>query len=311
MSNLFSNLYQWLHRQDENFVTETFAFILRRLLEGDRTLGNTLVRWLCFPANSPVSLDGQEWDVSLQVTSGKEGRPDIWLRSAKAFLLVEVKRRSGLGKEQLERYRRILDQSGAEIKQLVLLTESPVEIGVNAEKPDYEVRWHKVAEWLRSHPCADPVACFLTRQFIDFLEDERIAVKQVGQEYLAGVEAFLRLVTMLEKALEDCNLPFRRSFQKYQFGFYLKKPTYKAFFVGIKYSNPKVLRFRFDEAEHDEAKFAALRAGRIAEGKPVFVFQLDERDPDFFTLSADDQIKLISEFIKSSFEKATGCINIT
>jgi hypothetical protein len=310
MNNLFSNLYQWLHRQDENFVTEAFAFILRRLLEADKTLGNTLVRLLCFPVDSPIPLDGQEWNVTLQETV-REGRPDIWLRSAKVFLLIEVKKRSGLGKKQLERYRSILNQSGAEIKRLVLLTESPVKIGVNAEKPDYEVRWHKVAEWLRGHPSADPVANFLMNQFTHFLEEQRMAVQQVGKEYLVGVEAFLRLVTMLEKAIQDCGLGFARSYQKNRFGFYLDKPKHKAFLVYINYKTPNLLLFRFEEATFDKAKFTALGVGKIADGKAFFEFNLAGQDPNFFTLSADDQIKNITEFIKSSFEKATGCITNT
>lgn len=310
MSNLFSNLYQWLHRQDENFVTESFAFILRRLLEADTTLGNTLVRWLCFAADSPISLEGQQWGVTLQETV-REGRPDIWLRSRRAFLLVEVKKRSGLGKKQLERYRRILDQSGAEIKQLVLLTESPVKVGGNAEKADHEVRWHKVAEWLRANPSADPVANFLMRQFIDFLEEQRIAVQQVGKEYLPGVEAFLRLVAMLEKSIQDCGLGFARSYQQNRFGFYLDKPMHKAFLVYVNYKTPGLLLFRFEEAKLDKDKFLTLGSGKIVGGKAVFEFNLSGQTPDFFSLSADDQIKLVTDFIKTSYAKATGCIKST
>ena len=43
MSNLFSNLYQWPHRQVENFVTETFAFVLPRLVEAEPKLGKRFV----------------------------------------------------------------------------------------------------------------------------------------------------------------------------------------------------------------------------------------------------------------------------
>jgi hypothetical protein len=83
-----------------------------------------------------------------------------------------------------------------------------------ALKPAFhDVRWHKVAEWLRAHSSADPVAKFLLRQFTDFLEAQRIAVSQVGKEYLVGIEVFLRLVTMLEKAIQDCGLGFARSYQ--------------------------------------------------------------------------------------------------
>ena len=287
MNNLFSNLYHWLRGQDENFVTEAFAFILRRLLETDEPLGNSLVRWLCFPTDYPVSLDGQKWEVTLQKTV-REGRPDIWLRSAMAFVLIEVKKRSDLGKDQLERYRSILNQSGAEIRQLVLLTESSVMVGVNAEKSDYDVRWHKVARWLRVHPSSDPVANFLTTQFIEFLEEQRMAVQKVGKEYLAGVEASLRLVTMLEKAIQDCSIRFKRCCQMNRFGFYLHKSKHKAFLVYIDYKTPWLLLFRFEEAEFDKDKFLGLGSGKIIDGKASFEFNLAGQNPDFFSLSADD-----------------------
>jgi hypothetical protein len=306
LNNLFSSLYKWLHGQDENFVTEAFGFILGRLLETDKALGNTLVRWLCFPADSPISLDGQVWEVTLQET-GTDGRPDIWLRSGKALVLIEVKKRSGLGKKQLERYRKILHQSGAETQQLVLLTESPVEIGVNAEKPDYEVRWHRVAEWLRGHPSVDPMASFLITQFTDFLEEQRMAVQQVGKEYLVGIEAFLRLITMLEKAIQDCGLNCTTSAGQKRFGFYLEKPMHNAFLVYINFKEPTFLRFRFAEVPCNEEELIA-KGGKIVDRKKFFELNLTGQNPDFFTLPADDQITVITEFLKSSFKKAMSCI---
>jgi hypothetical protein len=173
------------------------------------------------------------------------------------------------------------------------------------------VRWHRVAEWLRRHPSADPVASFLIDQFTDFLEEQRMAVQHVSKEYLVGVEAFLRLVTMLEKAIQDCGLGFTRSYQVNCFGFYLEKPKYKAFFVYINYKTPHLLRFRFYEAEVDICKFTALGTGKFTDGEAFFEFDLGRQNPDFFMLSADDQITAITNFIKSSYEKATGCITNT
>src|SRR5262249_14538758 len=171
--------------------------------------------------------------------------------------------------------------------------------------------WHKVAEWLRAHPPDEPVAKFLVKQFTDFLEDQRMAVQQVGKEYLVGVEAFLRLVTVLEKGIEDCGLGFVHRYQKDGFGFYIKKPLPKAFVVYIDYKKPNLVLFQFEEAKSDKDKFLALGVGKLLDGKAFFEFDLAGQTPDFFTQPADDQIKLVTEFIKSSFEKATGCIKIT
>lgn len=310
MGNLFSNLYHWLHRQDENFVTEVFAFILNRLLECDRAVGIALVSWLCFEEKDQVEVDRHDLKVVLRETVN-EGQPDIWITAAGLLVLVEVKKRSPLGKEQLERYRAILQRSGATVQRLVLLTEALVVFGVGRERPDKQVRWHRVAEWLGRHASQDPVAQFLVVQFVEFLQERRMAVQQVGKEYLAGVEAFQRLVTMLEKAIQDCGLTFARSYQKKRFGFYLEQPKHKAFLVYSNYGSPEVLRFKFDEAKHDQDRFLALGEGRLVDGKPMFELNLEGREPDFFTLPAEDQLKVVTTFIKESFEKAKGCITAT
>jgi hypothetical protein len=125
---------------------------------------------------------------------------------------------------------------------------------------------------------------------------------------VAGVEAFLRLVTMLEKAIQDCGLGFARSYQQNRFGFYLDKPKHKAFLVYINYKTPGLLLFRFEEAKFDKDKFLALGSGKVVGDKAFFEFKLDGQTPDFFSLSADDQIKLVTDFIKTSYEKASGCI---
>jgi hypothetical protein len=307
MNNLFCNLYHWLHGQDENFVTEAFAFILRRLLQTDEALGNALVQWLCFRTDGSVFSDTQQWEVTLQETV-REGRPDIWLRSAIALVLIEVKKRSGLGKDQLKRYRSILNKSGVEIRRLVLLTESPVEIGGNGENADCEMRWHKVAEWLRANQSSDPVTNFVMIQFVTFLEETTMAVQKVERDYLRGVEAFRRLVTMLEKAIQDCGIGFKRSYQRNRFGFYLVKPTDKAFLVYIDYKTPQLLLFRFAEARCDTAKFQSLGCGRLVDGNASFELNLADGNPDFFSLSADAQMEVVTDFIKGSYEKALRCI---
>jgi hypothetical protein len=307
MVNLFANLHKWVRRQNENFVTESFAFILDRLLEAEPPLANELIRLLCFGDDNSISLDGQSWQVSTQESIPGMGKPDIWLRWPKrALILIEVKRWSGLGATQLRRYRGILADSGMEITRLVLLTEWRMNERPDDESADHETRWHRVAKWLRSNPPTDPVAKLLVDQFVTFLEDQRMAVQQVGQEMLTGIEHFRRLLTMLSKALHDCQskLKLERSFASWGCGYYVHTPTHRAFIIGVAFSNPGTIVFRFDKAECDEAKFASL-GGVIVDGCRRLDLTLDS---GFFDMSADEQLNRIGGFVNQSFERLKGCI---
>jgi hypothetical protein len=310
VANLFSNLHRWLHRQGENFVTEVFAFLLTRLLAVEGMLGKELVTWLCCAgkcrAEVEAALNREVVEVSVRDTV-TEGQPDIWLTSPSFLALVEVKKWSPLGKGQLERYREILNRHSQPFRRLVLLTELPVEFAPDGERPDSWRRWYCVAEWLRTQTFPDPVAAFLAQQFIEFLEQQGMAVQPLSREYLVGVQQFLRLITLLEKALGDAGLTFDRSFQRHRFGFYLKKPTPKAFLIYIDYATPALLRFQFFVASFDKAKVQAA-GGSVVDGTAFFAFNLDTHQPDFFTLPGQEQLDLLTTFLKDSYAKATKCL---
>jgi hypothetical protein len=308
MVNLFSNLYRWAHRQHENFVTESFMFILQRLLDEHAALGNALIKFLCFNAGDPDDLSGQKWELTLQ-KSDKEGRPDIRIESERYYFLIEVKKRSGLRKDQLEDYRLILNKSAKPVKKLVLLTESPVEIGEHAENPDIDRRWHSVAEWMREHQSTDLIANYLIKQFIRFLEQQRMSLQPVSTEYVRGVESFVRLVKMLEKAIEDCGLGLLRSPGADRFGYYLKKPFRKAFMLYLLYEHPTALIFRFADAKENKERFTAQLNAKYSGRVALFQYNLVGQTPDFFALSAEAQLKHITNFIKDSYQKAVSCID--
>jgi hypothetical protein len=307
-------LHRWLHRQGENFVTEVFAFLLHQLLEVDAKLGKELITWLCYdgqcPAEMETALSGEVVEVSVRDTV-LEGQPDLWIRSPSFLALVEIKKWSQLENTQLARYRAILDRHIQPFRRLVLLTELPVEIGPGGECPDTKRRWYRVAEWLRTRTFSDQVANFLAHQFIEFLEQQGMAVQQLSRDYVTGIQQFLRLLVLLEKALGNAGLRvYQRSFQKHRFGFYLEKPQPKAFFVYIDYAAPTLLRFQFYTAPFDKTKVQA-EGGLVKEG--CASFQLDLADPqsDFFTLPGQEQLDRLTTFIAQSYDRATKSLAAT
>ena len=81
MQNLCCNLHRWLRRQDENFVTESFAFLLNVLLDRDPNLGRELIGWLCFGKDRSFPLlVGETITITVQ-GAVEEGQPDIWIES--------------------------------------------------------------------------------------------------------------------------------------------------------------------------------------------------------------------------------------
>lgn len=137
--NLFTCLFQWARRQDENFVTEAFAYLLFYLCRHDWGTTQGFVQRLCFGNEGGYQVRGPP-AISTQVREA-EGQPDIQLCWPDAFVLVEVKKGSGVGAAQVQRYREILNRSAAAVKRLVLLTLLPFEAGPDGHRPDEHLYW--------------------------------------------------------------------------------------------------------------------------------------------------------------------------
>jgi hypothetical protein len=101
-NNLLTALHRWASRQDENFITDAFAHLLRHLLADDAAVGRKLLQFLTDEKFSVGSNNGSI-QVKTQVTLA-QGRPDIEISSECQLVYVEAKVESGLGDRQLERY---------------------------------------------------------------------------------------------------------------------------------------------------------------------------------------------------------------
>ncbi|MFO0964628.1 MAG: hypothetical protein U0793_03445 [Gemmataceae bacterium] len=295
--NLFSCLHRWLHRQDENFVTEAFAFVLAHLLECEADLGKQFVGWLCDA--DPSKTDGAA--VKTQVHTDK-GIPDIEIAGPGFCALVEAKKRSGVGPDQIRRYRKILAKCEAACKKLILVTLYPLD--ESEDQPDRHVYWSDVADWLHKNQASDAVSQYLVKQFVDFLKEQAMTIEKVEWQYLEGMKAANHLIAMLAKAIKLAGIPVYEKSRWGLTGYYVDK---KRFWAGIEHDWPEAIQFSFWEATHDPKRFKALKKGEVYENTPYFWLDLTEEDVHFFSRSAEGQLAVIKSFLEQSWKDAKAC----
>src|SRR6516162_6194609 len=180
-NNLLLRLHKWAWRQDENFLTEAFAHLLRYLLENEPEAAVAIVKTLTGGFLNLSYEEAKLLEVRTQVFLG-EGTPDLELRTLKQLAYIEVKLESELGPLQLSRYRSLLQASGIEQTALFLLTRYPANVAEGEEKPDGLLRWYQVAEWIsqeRTRYSFKPVSSFLVDQFLEFLGARNMTMGQV------------------------------------------------------------------------------------------------------------------------------------
>ncbi|MCI0700384.1 MAG: hypothetical protein L0241_04820 [Planctomycetia bacterium] len=308
--NLFSSMARWATRQDENVLTEAFVCLLHHLRERQPDIGHPLLSWVCFgdgPETMPIAaVVDTQWDTEL-------GRPDVRAEAENVLCLIEVKKWSEFGATQIERYRDILLREPHQTKRLVLLTARPV--------PDSEIaavetpvlvrrlRWAEIAVRLNDLRLSDPVAAFLTSQFVAFLRAEGLTMEPVTTDLSSGARAFRRLLWMIEAGLTRAGIPVHKAPGAWGevVGLYLDG---KRYWVGVAYDRAHVVRFAFAYAQHDAQRFAALGRGSLSRGKPLFELDLSAPDLKFFDLPAHKQLDTITDFLASAYRDCRDCLAV-
>ncbi|MGH7223796.1 MAG: hypothetical protein ACRELF_11245, partial [Gemmataceae bacterium] len=151
--NLFARLHKWAARQDENFLTESLAVVLEQLLILAPEIGVRLVSQLTGGFIDLAPGDASAIEIHTQVETGS-GRPDLEIGVWDRLVWIEVKVESELRTGQLEGYRVLLRECGIAQTRLVLLTRYPEVFQEVETRPDLEVRWFELADWLESEMSA-------------------------------------------------------------------------------------------------------------------------------------------------------------
>jgi len=298
-NNLLSALYKWAHRQDENFLTEAFVQLLRHLLDSSPSLGVEMVRRITSDACALQPDEADLITLSTQINTDM-GRPDIEIRTPECLVYIEVKKESGLGHKQLERYRSKLLSSGFSKTKLVLLTRYPVSFEENGEKPDLELRWIQISEWLECLRSDSAISDYLIKQFLMFLYERGIRMEKVGWQLPEGQRALRSLLAMIGEAISSNDLKIHQKTAGWDWiGYYLEG---KSCFIGFYFDEPDVLRF--EGYLNKKPISPELSSGELDGTTWNNRLSLSSEDKDFFfAQSKTNQFRLIEKFLHDSWSE--------
>jgi hypothetical protein len=338
-TNLFCDLHRWAKRQDENFVTEAFAHLLRYFMRNRSPVAVEVLRHL---SNVQLAIPLESLrtvSITTQATID-DGRPDLEIATSDTLLYVEVKVESGVRKKQLRRYRQSLGQDPQVVRQrrtkkqlrscrrnleqrggfsrkyLILLTRYPPKPLPISASPDHATRWIKVAECLDTsaarHLRNDRVGAFLVQQFTSFLASRNIAMRQIDGQITNGLQAIRPLLLMAKESLLACGVQPKAMAEWDCLGYYCEhEGQVKKFWVGIDFKWPLSLWFQTGEMQFDRSIPRRLDIGGEVEEEEwdqtdhtwVTGFDLSPDNKSFFAASASEQFHQIEAFLKECINK--------
>jgi hypothetical protein len=316
--NFFVGLHKWARRQDENYLTEAFALLLRHLVDCAPQLAISGVSLLTESKLLLTPSQAESLEVSTQVV-GVEGKTDLELATAGAYLIVEIKAQSAAVSAQMDKYRERLSSREEPNRLLALLTHHPV------DKPAFPqtncfVRWLEIAEWLEESHRIDGIAPdtkFLLHQFYDFLRVRNMAIEHVGWEFPRGMRAYGHFLNMLSEVAVSAGLRVRPVCEASWIGVRLNRRDYWA---GFWFVEPAVFVIGTDDANvsPDAARKLAPAVGKAlcepwSDNKGYewrLEYDLDSEPVRFFARSKASQIRFLETCIKE-FTAAMAKIQVS
>lgn len=301
MTNLFRDLSKHLSERHEDFLTNSFVYLLNYLLENERSLAIGLLNFIC-GGDSEFTFKEEEKVVITTQKVTSEGTPDIEIKSNDKYIFVEVKHDSGLGRDQIERYKKALRNERAANKKIILLTRFTVDLQeANQEGvPDRHIRWYQIHKYLENIEVKDRIGKFLNDEFIKFLEEKQMAIQKVGWEYGNGIRALNNLVEMIGVAVEELGIKKWKTAGWEWKGYYVEDNSQ---FVGIDYNEPDAVYYELG----DPLKYAIPESDLAF---PFYVennninFELSFEKTHFFALEKNEQLEIIKKFISVCHDQA-------
>jgi len=286
---------------DENYLTESFVFVINSLLARERPIGLKILTQLCVKDNE-FSFDiGEDVSVSTQETT-EQGRPDIKVSSPNKLIYIEVKHDSPLGHQQLVRYKRALEVSPVTIKHVVLLTRFAIDFEEQEERPYKHVYWREVYKWLENTRAQNPICVYLIDSFKSFLEVKQMSIQKVGWEYINGVPALNNLITMIEVAVQGANLSIYGKSAGWDFkGFWLENKKIACY---VYYDNHLLITFELVDKNKYDTELLGECEYEMRKGKERLWFRLPLEDMYFFSLDKDKQLEEITKFVRTACAEA-------
>ena len=297
-NNLLLKLHRYSHRQDENFITESFVHLLVHLIESEPTIGITLLNKLSSNKLRWYKKESKRISILSQIKTD-EGIPDIEVQSIDKLMYIEVKVESDFSHNQIKRYKNVLIKSDCDKTHLTVLTRYPYTESSKSAMPDSAFRWHHIVDWLDKlvEDIDNDVSHFIINQFVNFLKMKGIAMEKISWELINGLKSFNNLMVMLREAIVANKLKKRRGSGKTWDGYYLDD-----YWVGIRYESPNTIGI-YTNHPVKKTKNKQTKLGLIGEDK-CWGNELDmeAEKVHFFALPKESQVQCLEKFIKESVE---------
>ena len=205
--NLLLALSKWASGQQENFLTEAFAYLIEKLCDSAPDVGAEFLRWLS-DGRFCVSQDRMaQISVETQPRLGSDKQPDIRIEGPAHLMYVEMKDRAPVKLAQLTKYADDLrkQRQYTRGRSLILITRGWPGEKAEAVRGISCRRWYAAAEFLRCRrtSIADARASGYVDQFLTLLGGKGMSYEHVGSELAPGVKALQNLMTMVLRALEQ------------------------------------------------------------------------------------------------------------
>ena len=294
--NLFSALEKYT---GENYLTETFVYLIKYLLEADRALGIEILTKLCATGSKILFADYEPITLTTQETIEK-GILDIRVASANKEIYIEVKDNAIVDPEQLQKYKDFLQKTGAQYKVLVLLTRYSVDYEDHYSIPDKFIRWNEVHGWIRNLKSKDLISSYLINSFKMFLEGKQMSINKVTWEYERGVLALNNLMQMIEESIIAVPARISRGGGrgKGYTGFYFEGGE---FWCGIYNFEPLSIKFEIQYPNRFDRSKLKGSIESMHESNGILYLELQLEEIHFFSLDAEKQKEEISKFVKNSY----------
>jgi hypothetical protein len=302
---LLTNLHRLASGQDENFITETFVYVLRILISNEPKAASLILRAITDGFINVSTDEINSVDIKTQVTT-ESGKPDISISTDDHLVYIEVKVDSGFGHCQLERYRSQLQRSGIINTKLITLTRYQFIDYPSCEAPDFSLRWHILPDLLSNLTIKDKVTLYVISEFINLLRIRGLAMEKVGWEIISGVKSFIALIDMIAEALAAKKVSIHRNSPAQDWrGYYLENKT---FFIGIYYDTPELVVLNTEVTLSGKAP-KEVTLGKLTGGGWRNELDLTSEDVHFFARSRASQVQCLERFIEESLKYGKSLID--
>jgi len=286
-TTIFSTLFKYCTGSDENFLTDSFVYVLKLLLVRSPNEGLMFLNNLCNLPDQDHFDQASAITISTQVTV-EQGRLDIEIKDYRRLVYIEVKHDAALAPNQLEKYLEELHAANYEHYQLVLLTRSRTSALETTLAPTayHHVLWYQVHENLHALPIQDEVSSFFIRNLLNFLTEKNMSMNRVTWEYMQGVPSLLDLTNTLEEAISEAmpGIRIRKTAGWSWRGFY----TYDGFYIGVRLNIPTLISFEDNLGNH-----------------PIsYKRDLDLNQAHFFSLKQGEQYECLINFLRNARKDA-------